>query len=61
MAEKLVCDKCGQTYTDEESVERAKKFKDKWAETCRKDGCEPRGVSPCPVIPCAGELILTES
>jgi PRTRC genetic system protein C len=57
-AEKLVCDRCGQTYTDEESIESAKRLAEKWAEMCRADGVEPRGISPCPVFPCEGELIL---
>jgi hypothetical protein len=58
--EKLVCDRCGATYTDTESIETSRKFRDEWAELCRKDGVEPRGWSGCPRIPCSGELIYKE-
>lgn len=59
--EKLTCDKCGITYTDEESIVMAKDFQTNWAALCRRDGTEPRGISPCPVVPCEGELILKEA
>jgi len=59
MAEKLVCDKCGATYTDDKSIQWAKSgFKD-WEERCKEDGTTPRGLGPCPKIHCPGELILT--
>jgi|GEM_PF-1217754 len=56
--EKLVCDRCGQTYTDQESIESAKAHAGEWADLCRRDGVEPRGLSGCPVLPCPGELVL---
>jgi len=58
MPEKLVCDRCGTTYTDDESIQSAKREFHQWAALCQKDGDEPRGLSPCPVFPCPGELIL---
>ena len=56
--EKLVCDRCGLTYTDRESIESAKAHASEWAGLCRRDGDEPRGISPCPNIRCPGELLL---
>jgi len=48
MPEKLVCNNCGATYPDEESIELAKR----WIS---------EGYAPCPIIPCPGELVLTEA
>lgn len=56
--EKLVCDRCPAIYTDEASIEMAKKGADEWAAMCRSDGVEPRGICPCPFISCPGELVL---
>lgn len=58
--EKLVCDRCGLEYTDEESLTMAKRYQGAWEALCRRDGDEPRGISPCPNITCTGELILKE-
>ena len=58
MPEKLVCDRCGVTYTDDESIQSAKRMFESWKALCQKDGDTPRGLSPCPIIPCPGELIL---
>ena len=58
MSEKLVCDRCGVTYTDEESIQSAKREFESWKALCEKDGVAPRGLSPCPILPCPGELIL---
>ena len=68
MSDKLVCDRCGATYTDKESIESALKLKDHWAELCKRqaivdgevvcDGIEPRGIAPCPNLRCEGELIM---
>lgn len=58
MPEKLVCDRCGITYTDDESIQSAKKEFESWKALCQKDGVMPRGLCPCPIIPCEGELIL---
>lgn len=58
--EKLVCDRCGVEYTDEESIIMAKRYQEEWEKSCRRDGGEPRGISPCPIISCTGELILKE-
>lgn len=58
--EKLVCDGCGIEYMDKESIEEAKQYQEKWAELCRRDGVEPRGLCACPIITCAGELQLKE-
>lgn len=65
---KLVCDRCGATYTDRESIEEVLKLKASWAELCKRpvvvagewvcDGIEPRGLAPCPIMRCEGELIL---
>ena len=45
MIVKVVCNKCGATYEDKESVELAKK----WIK---------EGYAPCPNITCQGELEL---
>ena len=58
--EVLECDKCSIKYTDKESIAMAKDFQNNWAVQCKRDGTEPRGITPCPVIPCEGELILKE-
>ena len=58
MTAKLVCDRCGATYTDKESIDDALKLKDGWAELCKCDGVEPRGIAPCPNIRCEGEMIM---
>ncbi|MBA7599119.1 hypothetical protein ES703_06146 [subsurface metagenome] len=56
--ETLVCDRCGRTYADAESVSSAKEWEENWTKRCRADGVEPRGVAPCPDIGCPGELLL---
>jgi len=58
MSERLVCDRCGITYCDKESIDSAKKMAQSWKESCRKDGVEARGIAPCPIIECKGELQL---
>lgn len=58
MNERLKCDRCGVVYTDSGSIESAKKWKEKWEQRVRADGDIPRGISPCPILPCSGELIL---
>lgn len=60
MAEQLKCDRCGRVYNDGGSLETAKRMKAAWEATCRGDGVEPRGIVPCPSLPCPGELILEE-
>lgn len=59
--EKLVCDRCGAEYTDKESIKMAKQYQEQWSALCKKDGVEPRGISPCPNIQCTGELQLKEA
>lgn len=58
MPEKLVCDRCGETYTDAESIQSAKEGLDDWKAICERDGDTPRGLAPCPIWNCKGELIL---
>jgi len=58
MLEKLVCDRCGITYADDESIQSAKGMSESWKALCQKDGDTARGLSPCPIISCKGELIL---
>jgi hypothetical protein len=60
MPSKLKCDRCGVEYTDEPSIKFAIQGKDEWEAMVRADGDEPRGICPCPIIPCPGELILTK-
>jgi len=55
--ESLVCDRCGAEYTDEESIEMAKSYRESWETMCRRGGDEPRGISPCPNVSCPGELV----
>jgi len=45
---KVVCNQCGATYDDKESIEMAKK----WAE---------EGYAPCPNISCPGQLEIKEA
>jgi hypothetical protein len=54
---KLVCNKCGITYTDEASIAFARENKDKWIASSKKHGLEVKGIGPCPIITCTGELI----
>ena len=56
--DKLVCDRCGQTYFDQESIDMAKATQEEWARLCREDGTEPRGLIGCPAFTCPGEMIL---
>jgi hypothetical protein len=60
MAGKLVCDRCGATYTNKESIEKVRELKDRWAKQCREDGAKPRGWFGCLRISCPGELIYKE-
>ena len=56
----LICDTCRKDYSNETSITLAKSFQEKWEALCRLKGNVARGISPCPIIYCAGELILTE-
>lgn len=56
----LRCDGCGTVYVDEESLAMAEAFKGDWEKICKRDGVEPRGLMPCPIIGCEGQLILEE-
>lgn len=47
MSEKVVCNKCGVTYTDEPSIELTKK----WLK---------EGYAPCSNLPCSGTFELVE-
>ena len=57
---RLVCDHCSNTYVDELSVLQGIEVGGQWAESCRKRGKEPRGLFPCPLYRCDGELVLVE-
>lgn len=59
--ETLVCDRCGRTYADEESILEAKVAAGNWRKMCLADGVEPRGICPCPDVSCWGELLLREA
>ncbi len=59
--EKLVCDRCGVEYIDEESVTNAKRLQGEWEALCRRDGVVPRGLASCTHVTCPGELILREA
>jgi len=54
----LKCDRCGKVYRDRASVESAKLMYEKWLQICEKDNYKPRGIAPCPILHCNGELIL---
>jgi len=45
--EKAVCNQCGQSYEDKESIDQIKK----WIE---------EGYAPCPNISCRGEFEIKE-
>ena len=45
--ERAVCNKCGATYEDKESIDLVKK----WLKT---------GYAPCPNISCSGEMEIKE-
>ena len=48
---KVVCNQCGATYEDTESVEQVKKWK------AEPDG---GGYAPCPNLSCSGEMDVKE-
>lgn len=56
--EVLVCDVCGEQYSDKPSIEMAKREAETWAQLCREASIEPRGLVGCPKITCKGEMIL---
>ena len=60
MPERLKCDICGIVYTDSGSIEFAKRLKETWEQRVRADGDTPRGIAPCSILSCSGELILEE-
>lgn len=51
MSEKLECNVCKTTYTDKESIDMAKKY-------AKYMPVESKGISPCPIITCKGEMEL---
>ena len=53
---RLVCDRCGIIYCDKESIDMAKKKAAMWRAILSRDGIEARGIAPCPIIGCKGEL-----
>jgi len=61
MTEKIVCNVCGKTYTDEASIQMAKTMAKSWEAQCREDGVKAKGLAPCPNIHCKGELVLQNS
>ena len=54
----LKCDRCNVEYRDQESIDMAKKGEEDWKKMCEKDGDEARGLFPCPVLSCTGEMKL---
>ena len=44
---KAICNQCGATYTDKESIDLAKKW-------------TAQGYAPCPNLSCSGELEIKE-
>ena len=58
MLEKLVCDRCSNTYADRKSIESAKRGFKGWKKVCQTDSVLPRGLCPCPIVSCLGELVL---
>lgn len=46
LRELAVCQKCGATYRDEESIQLVKKW-------------EAEGYAPCPNIRCPGQMVVT--
>lgn len=56
----LVCDRCGIIYCDKESIDMAKKKAAMWRAILSRDGIEARGIAPCPIIGCKGELQLKD-
>ena len=54
----IVCDICGRQYNDEPSIRLAKEGAENWGELCQKDNVEPRGIAPCPLMTCKGEMLL---
>ncbi len=58
--ESLTCDRCGLVYTDQSSIQLAKKEAEEWKRLCEVEGVELRGLFPCPSLFCAGELMYDE-
>jgi len=61
MGKHLRCTVCGLVYDDAESIEFAIQSKGDYERLRKEDGFEPKGICPCPVIPCKGELELRET
>jgi len=60
LMEKLVCDRCGIEYSDQASIQCAKKAAAQWRAILKRDGEVARGIAPCPIMGCRGELVLKE-
>ena len=61
MAEYLKCDRCGAKYDDVEGLEMAKRMQEEWEASRKAKGIQVRGIAPCPVVLCRGELVLKDS
>jgi hypothetical protein len=57
---KLKCNVCGVEYSDPKDFEYADKMSKGWAESCKADGVDPKGICPCPNLICPGELVVKE-
>lgn len=53
----IKCNICGQIYTDDKSIEIAKKLQESWKGLHEGSGIEIKGLCPCPISSCEGELI----
>jgi hypothetical protein len=57
---KLKCNVCGVAYWSPKDFEYAEKMSKEWAESCKADGVDPKGICPCPNLTCPGELVVKE-
>ncbi len=58
MPKYVKCDRCGKEYHDSESVEEVVNTEEMWKEMCCDDDDIGRGLAPCPILSCEGEMFL---
>ncbi len=60
MSECIQCDVCNITYYDKGTISTAKVFAYEYKNISEKAGLKVRGLLPCPVLQCKGEMILLD-
>ena len=57
---KLKCSICKREYADKESIIFAIESKKDYIRLCKDEGFDAKGICPCPIISCKGEMILID-